>query len=185
MITNKHYLIDLNGSYVYYLQWLTNPSYYAIQLNSFVLPSVLPASWSLPSGATWSLSALAPQLIIPATNFSLIVGLSAGSYPSTSQASNQSYTSTFTPQISPTSSILMLCDVINNNLGNSSVLYSFSANVGFGSQININPPTLVWNSILDGAYSSLRVSFVDQNYKPVVIQDNNLIISLAIKDELE
>jgi hypothetical protein len=187
MIANKHYLVDTSNSNVFYLEWQENAVRYSVQLNAYATPAILATGWSYPSGASWALgSSYCPQLTIPAGNFTSIVGFTAGLYPSsTTLTSNQSFISSMTPQITPITSVLMLCSLINNDIGNNQVLYSFSPNVEFGSQINITPPFLVWNNIMDSMYSNMRITLVDQSYNQLNIKDTNLIISLAIKDANE
>ena len=48
MIKNGHYLVDNNGNFVYYLEFVYNLSYYRFQLNSYALPSSLPSGWTNP-----------------------------------------------------------------------------------------------------------------------------------------
>ena len=185
MITNKHYLVDISANNIYYLEWQENAVRYSIQLNAYATPSSLTAGWSYPSGTTWLLgSSYCPQLTISATSsFTNNVGFSGGSYPSTTTVTtNRSFISSFTPQITPITSVLMVCSLINNDIGNGQVLFSFSPNTTFGSQINITPPFLVWNNIMDGSYSNMQIILVDQSYNKLNIQDTNLIISLAVKD---
>jgi hypothetical protein len=65
MIVQKHYLIDDNGDYVYYLEWKEKPVRYAVQLNCYATPSALPSGWSYPAGAGWLVgSSYAPQITI-------------------------------------------------------------------------------------------------------------------------
>lgn len=181
MVANKHYLINADGEYVYYLEWQENATQYAVQLNCYSTPTSLPSNWTKP-GISWSLgSGFCPQVTVFNNGFSNVVGFYPGSYPSTTTSIiNNSFISQFTPQISPTSSILILCSIINNDLGNNQVLYSFSPNVSFGSQINVSPPQHIWNEILDGKYDKIKISFVDQDYNQLPINDNNLVLILSV-----
>ena len=183
MISNGHYLIDDNGDYVYYLEMQENPVRYAIQVNCYATPAALPAGWSYPVNSPVAVNGLGPRLVVNNNAFQNIIGFTQGIYPAVAQNTNQSFLSSFTPQVGPISSVLLLCSIINNNLGNNNLLYSFSPNVAFGSQINIEPPNHIWMDVLDGNYTNIRVDFVDQNFNSIPINDNNLVMTLTIIDE--
>jgi hypothetical protein len=90
MIQNNHYLIDANGNYVFFMEWIWNPTYFRYQLITYALPTIL-GTYTQPSGATWSLptSNKAPQVQIynppsdatirffPISNFKQVVGFPA------------------------------------------------------------------------------------------------------------
>ena len=184
MISNKHYLQG-SSSNLFFIEFQENAVKYAVQVNLYTVGAVLPAGYVIPAGATWALNNQAPQLIINSNAFRDIIGFNAGTYPTVISNSNVSYTSQFTPQVSPVNSILMACNLINNNLGNSQILYSFSPNVQFGSQINVNVPSPIWNEVLDGVYSQFQIQFFDQDYNPMKINDNSLVIALTVVDDKE
>lgn len=53
MIKNGHYMIDDNGNYVYFLEFVNNTTQYRTQLNSYKLPGLpLPTGWIKGSGIT-------------------------------------------------------------------------------------------------------------------------------------
>ena len=84
MVANTHYLVNTtSGDFRYFIEWETNETFYAVQLNEYVVPNVLPAGFALPVGATWALPATAstPQVIIASNAFRNIIGFSAGTYP--------------------------------------------------------------------------------------------------------
>ena len=183
MVQNGHYLINSSGNYVYYLELTTNSSLYAVQFNSYPIPTALPAGYTAPgSWPGYPVVASTPQLVVPATNFRNLIGFAAGTYPTVVQATTYSATSSFTPQVSPVSSVFMLVNLVNNKYAiPNSILYNFSPNVTYGSTISVIPPYLVYSKIQEGNYTSIRVSFVDQNFAPLNILDSNLTILLAIR----
>lgn len=185
MYSNNHYLISSSGSLLYYLELVTNPTYYCIQLNSYAVPTALPAGWSKPG--VWALPAVAstPQFTV-SSNFSLIVGMNAGTYPSVVQATTYAKTSDFTPQVSPVSSVIMACNLVKNTCAlPSTLLYSFSPNVSFGSQIVIQPPEFSFVDITDGAYTELKISLYDQDLNRMHFRDPNVIILLTVRNKSE
>jgi len=191
MFANKHYLYNTtSGKILYYLEFIENSVFYAIQYNAYVVPTVLPTGFALPAGATWALPAVAttPQITILSTNnFGLLLGFSAGTYPTTvPQVSTYSLTSNITPQLSPVSSLVMSCTLLNNRYSNpSTLLFSFAPNVTFGSLITVQPPELSFVDIQDGQYTNFTVTFKDQLLRTIDINDNNVVIMLTIRNKYE
>lgn len=189
MIQNNHYLINSSGQYVYYLELQLNISQYAVQFNAFPIPTSLPSGWTAPSG--WSgypVTTETPQIeILSTNNFKDIIGFNAGIYPNPVQSTNYSKLSDYSPQVSPISSMVMECNLINNNLSiPSKLLYAFTVqNVSFGEVLNISVPEYSWNDISDGWYNSLQLEFKDQNLRNVQIKDNQIVILLVIKKKNE
>ena len=111
-----------------------------------------------------------------------------GASQSPSYSTIQSFSSSFTPQVTPLSSYLLTCNILNNNYSvPNSLLYSFSPSGAFGEQFTVAPYQYSFIDIQKGQYTSFEVSFLDQTNKPVVLQDNNLVILLVIaeKDEVK
>ena len=190
MISNTHYLVDASGNYVYYLNFSTNSVRYAVQLDVSPLPTSL-GTYTYPSGATWTLSGTAtyPQIIIPTTNsISKIIGFSAGTYPSTTTGTTTySEISSFTPQVTPVSSVVVTCSLLNNRYSiPNNLLYSFAPNTTYGSQINIIPPSKTFVDMSGGKVSEFSITFLDQNFNKLKILDNNIVIliTIASQDEL-
>lgn len=182
-ISNGLYLVNPSGNYVYYLEFLANSNYYAIQFNSYPVPTALPVGWTNPGAITFPVVASTPLLIVPNTNFRLLIGFNAGTYPAIFQATNYSKLSDFTPQITPIQSLILACTLLSNKYANpSTILYSFSpAGTTFGSIIQSQPAFPSWVDIADGAYSSFDIQFLDQNFNNVLINDTNIVVQLLIK----
>jgi hypothetical protein len=184
MTNNKHYLLNSNGEYVYYLDMSVSTTQYVIILTAYVLPSTLPSGWSLPSGATWSLSNQTPQFTILSTNnFYKVIGFSAGTYPSTAQSSDYNVSSDLVPQVSPVSSIYLTLDIANNPYSiPNTFIYSFTTgDTKFGSAISIRPPAFLFVPLQNGAFKNVSVSFLDQDLRPIYIRDTNAVIILAVE----
>lgn len=186
-IDNDLYLIDASGDYVYYLEFIENSVYYSVQFNSYPIPTALPAGYSAPAGwGGYPLVASTPLLIVASDNsFSDIVGISAGTYPAVTQATNYSLLSDYTPQVSVVQSLILTCGLLNNRYSiPNTVLYSFSpSQVAFGSLIVSEPTEHEYIDIQDGVYPFIEISFLDQSYNPVYIRDTNLVVQLMIKNE--
>lgn len=206
MIQNGHYLINASGSYVYYAELIVNPARYAIQLNTFQVPTSLPVGWSQPSNfAGYPTQTFNPIVTFPAY-FNEIVGYPAGftsnnninnTYvPPTASASNNyvakdgagtlSYLSNVSPQVQPNNNVLFSISNINNPYSQpSSIIYSLNPNVAVGEQIYETPPNFMWNKMIDGTYNEIRLTFLNNKLEPLVIKDPNMTILLTIRDKDE
>lgn len=201
MLQNKHYMLDATGDYVWFITITTNPTRYAIEVNCFGLSTALATSnsWTLPSGATWvtpTTNFIVPELNVLANNFRNIIGFATGSYPNAiisgippsqtqtpSYSTTQVFLSTTTPQITPFSSFLINCSLVNNNYAvPNSLIYSFSPTSTFGSQFNVSPNEYIFIDVLPAQYNRFRIYFTDQNNFPVSFQDPNMIIQILISD---
>jgi hypothetical protein len=200
MVQNKHYLLSSTGDYVYLSTWSVNASRYSVELNCFGISSALATSnsWVLASGATWVIPTnfIIPEIVIPSTNFSLVVGFATGTYPNAiisgippSQTQTPAYTtdqqflSSFTPQVTPLSSYILTCSLINNSYAvPNNLLYSFSPQGTIGEQFTIAPYEYMMINCNPGSYSYFTMTLVDQNFQPISIEDPNMIIQLIISD---
>ena len=109
---------------------------------------------------------------------------SMGATQSPSYTTIQTFGSSSVPQVSPLSSYVLTCNLLNNNYAvPNSLLYSFAPNATFGSQFTVAPNQYSFINIQPGQYNSFQVSFLDQNNLPTSLQDNNLVILLIIMDK--
>ena len=93
----------------------------------------------------------------------------------------QTFGSSTTPQVSPLSSYVLTCSLLQNNYAvPNSLLYSFSPSGNFGANFSVAPYQYSFIDIQPGQYNSFNVSFLDQNLNPVALQDSNLVILLVI-----
>ena len=195
-IQNGHYLINASKQNVYYAEFLVNANRYAIQVNTFPIPTSLPAGWSVPvadpatGAAGWGgfpTQTFNPSLTFP-SRFNEIVGFAAGFSTSqnTGVGTNLSYLSTTAPQVQPNPSIYLAISNIENGYAiPNSIIYSITPNVNFGEQIREFPPQFAWNRLLKGTYNQLRLTFLGVNKQPIKMQDPNMTIVLVIRDTRE
>ena len=189
-ITNGFYLIDNTGDYVFYLYLTYSPVYYAVQLVATLVPTVLPAGWSVPS--SWHgfpPISYTPNLYLDTTtSIAPIIGFNpaANYFPSSlTNTVNYSTLSTLTPQGSTVNSIIVRCSLVNNNIiVPSDIMDSFVINATFGSNITYDPTFEKWIKIKDGVYNSTTLNFVDQNLNSFISQDPNVAITLLIRKKL-
>jgi hypothetical protein len=184
MIKNTHYLIDANGNNVYYLQIQENPNLYAIQLNSLVLPAVL-GTLIYPPVHTWSISVKTPQFVIPSTNITKNIGISAQTFPiSLLGTSNSSLTSSFTPQITSVNSIFLCSNVADNAMSGVSneIVYNINgSSVAFGDMISVSPNFSTWITCKSMQTGTMTIYLIDQNYQPIIFRDNSMTFTIAVR----
>jgi hypothetical protein len=209
MVQNGHYLITATGDFVYLLTLTINPTLYATELNCFGISAAVAATnaWVLPAIPTWILPTnfILPELVVGpigpnaalnSVNFGLVIGFETGIYPNAviagvppaqtqvpSYVSDQQFLSTFTPQVTPLSSFILTCSLINNNYAvPNNLIYSFAPQGTIGQQFTVAPNQLVFIDVLPAQYSRFQITFIDQALRPVAIQDPNMIIQLVISD---
>jgi hypothetical protein len=205
MLQNGHYLIDNDtGEFVWFITFSPNPQRYAIEVNCFTMRAAdFPigggaGQYSLPSGATWVVPTnyIVPELQVLANAFRQVIGFNAGNYPNAviagvppaqtqtpSYTTTQTFLSTTAPQITPFSSFLVNCNLVNNNYAvPNSLIYSFSPQGLFGEQFVVAPNEYVFIDVLPAQYNRFRIIFTDQNNLPISFQDPNMIIQILISD---
>jgi len=209
-IQNGTYLINGSGDNVYYAELVINLNRLSVQLNTYYVPTSLPSGYSAPSNFVgYPTTSFNPVITIP-TYLSSILGYApingvvfvsngnvGGAYtPPTAAASNYwvsknglntlSYLSNTAAQVQPNSSVYISLSNINNPYAiPSSIIYAIQPSVAIGSQIIDRPPNFMWNKLIDGTYTELRLQILGLNYQPIVIQDPNMTILLTIRDKDE
>lgn len=192
MVANYHYLVSTTGDYVYFLELLTNTTYYSVQFNSYPVYTSGQSTalgYSLPSGATWSLpsSQKAPQITIPSNNFTKVIGFAPGSYPPSPlyQSTIYSIISTSTPQVTPVSAIIMCCDLLSNRFASpESTFFSFAPSSSYGEQMEIRPSEMGFIDLKNGQFTELNITFYDQSFGLLPIKDSNIVIQLFVRKKV-
>jgi hypothetical protein len=184
MFKRGHYLTNIEGKQVYFIEFVENPAYYSIQLNLSPMFSSLPSGWT--KGGSWGLptTQATPILtILSVGNFKNLIGFNAGSYPPTSQSTLYQKISDYAPQLSPISSLIVRCNLArNSNALPDDVIYSFSSgDTVWGGIINEKPNELYYSPILSGTFDKIEITLLDQNFNRVEIIDPNILITLVIK----
>jgi len=185
MIANTHYMTNSAGQFIYFLEFLVNTSRYAVQINSYPLDTDIQTTngYIPPTGATWSVPATSTlsQFNINTTGFGEVLGYEIGSYPDTQVGSSTlSFLSSKAPQITPYSSILVSCNLVNNRaVIPSNILTSYTPlGTSIGSLFTFEPNYLQFADVEDGQYTQLVLEFRDQLSRSIVIRDPNMLITL-------
>lgn len=203
MISNGTYWTINNINY-YPFEILLDPVLYAVNINTYLIPTSLPTSASVPSNFPgWPATTQNTVITIPA-NFNIIIGYANGfqtianvgnpsgnvpttAYQSKNQASGTiSYLSTVAPNLQPNNNVLFNISNINNPYSQpSGIIYSLNPNVAVGQQINVQPPNFLWTKMIDGTYNNIQLQLLNNLAQPLTILDSNMTILLAIKDKDE
>jgi hypothetical protein len=185
MIANTHYMTNASGQFIYFLEFIVNTSRYAVQINSYPLDTDIQTTngYILPTGATWSVPATSTlsQFNVNTSAFGEVLGYEIGSYPSNQTGSTTaSFLSSVAPQITPYSSILVSCNLVNNRaVIPSNILSSYTPlGTNIGSLFTFEPNYLQFADVEDGQYTQLVLEFRDQLSRPIIIRDPNMLISL-------
>lgn len=195
MIANGLYLVATTGLNVYFFQMSVNINYYNIQVIMSAVPTTVASGtysgYTLPPTGYWSVIATnglptvssTPSMTLASSgSISTMIGYATGTYPSTS--SSQSLSGTLTPVGSTVNALLIRCNLINNKLANpSDILDLVPINCTFGSNLTYDPSFEKWIAIRDGTYSSMTITFCDQNLNTLYSRDPNLALSLLIRQK--
>ena len=197
---------SLNGSNYYPFELIVNVNRYAIQLNTYYIPTVVPVGGTTPSGFVGFPTTSFNSIVTFPAFFNAIVGYpvnfasannvggtttfgtpsASTNYASVDSAETISYLSNSAPQVQPNSSVLFSLSNINNPYTQpSSIIYSLNSNVGVGELISEKPPNFIWNKMIDGTYNELRLTFLSPSLVPITINDPNMTILLTIRDRDE
>lgn len=198
-IQNGHYLVNGSGENVYYAEFLLNPSRYAIQINTFLFPTALPAGWTNPAGIVFPLaSSFNPSITIP-TKLTAILGFSVATttnpninnayvpptspYISKNAAGTLSYLSTTAPNVQPNSSLILNISNIDNAYAQpTGTCYSIVPSVAIGEIINEKPPNFSFIKLIPGTYNELRLNLLGTDLNPILIKDPNMTFIFVVKD---
>lgn len=201
MINNGTYLVSGSNN-IYYAEFVLNPTRYAVQINTYLVPTSLPSGYTEPSNwAGYPTQTFNPIITIPAL-FNNIVGYVAGfatnnnvnnaytpptsNYISKTSSGTLSYLSTTAPNVQPNSSLYVSMSNINNQYSSpSSIIYAIVPTVAAGEIILERPPQFMWNKLIDGTYNEFRLTILGSDYKDIQINDPSITILLSIKDNTE
>ena len=188
-ILNNLYLLSNSGSnIIYFVELVMNSVRYSVQLNLYAIPTLSQAStlgYSLLPTVNWTLPIISttPQLNILSQTFGNLIGLNFGIYPVTPQTTTQSYLSTTTPIISPVNSYVMTCNLLNSKYSiPNTTFYSLPLSGSLGTLITSNVSSIVYNMINPQSYNKIVITYFDQHFNALVLNDFDCTISLAIKE---
>ena len=179
------YLVNSDGDNVYYAEFLINTVLNSVDINTYAVPTSLPAGFTQPSNWVGYPTTTYNVNIRMASNFNEIVGYASNfeSGLSSGTGTTLTFNSTTAPNVNPNSSVLVECNIIDNPYGNpSGIIYAISPTVSVGGLIYVQPPEYAFNAVKDGVYNNLRVRLLNKNtLTPLTIQDGEITIILGLK----
>ncbi len=192
LLNSGYYLINASNNNVFYIEIVINLNLNCAQINSYVVPTSKPATWSYGTTGTWGASGVGslpltanqvPQIIISSNNFGKLIGFNSGTYPSsTTSTSTVSTSSQNMPQITPVTSVYVGCSLVRNVYSNpTSIIGNIGITSNFATQIIYSPNEFTWLPVLEGTIPSFSVIFYDQLFNNLAINDTNLTINLLIE----
>jgi len=198
-IQNGHYLVNSSGQNVYYAQFSINAPRYAVQIDTFLFPTALPAGWTNPAAVPFPPQSFNPIITLPArvneilgyvANFATDQNLNnayvapvGSQYISKLANGTISYISTTAPNVQPNNSLLFSLSGVDNAYANpTSIIYTLVPQVAIGEIINEKPPEFIWNKLIDGTYNQLTLTILGTDLAPIRINDPAMTIILVIKE---
>jgi hypothetical protein len=200
-IANGHYLVNGSGQNVYYAELLINPSRYAVQINTFLVPTALPVGWTNPAGLLFPPQTFNPSIILPA-NINKILGFVAGfttdlninnafippvsPYVDKLANGTLSYISTTAPNVQPNSCVIINISNIDNQYAQpTGTCYTIVPSVLIGEVINEKPVNYIWNKLIPGTYNEISIQLLGNDLRPIRIQDPSMTFVFVIKNSDE
>ena len=190
-LNNGLYLINSAGDPVFFLFILTNVTYYANQILTYIVPTAAQFQplvdgnayfgWSTPPNFVgFPVTNLSPALQVIQNNFISYSGFNVGIYGNSNV--DQSFLSTNTPNTTQINSLVMSVNIVSNECAiPTNIIDNIPITSTFGSNIVYEPKFEKWIKIQAGKYNDLVINILDQNFNPIVSNDGNTSISLLLK----
>jgi hypothetical protein len=197
MLLRGHYLKQAsNQNKVFFISFTENPTYYATELifysmyafgtqTEFINENQPVSRIDPDTGATvwsgWKMPATReyPKVIFSeSSKMREFLGFNVGTYPAVGTPVNSMFDmlGQIAPMTYPVSAINIQSNFCYSNIAiPNNILFSFSqGNSSYGDLIVKDPQNLIWCRIPDGIYNQLELLFIDQDFNPMKILDNQL-----------
>lgn len=184
LITNGYYIQNTTtNEQIVYAAFQVNPSIYAVEFISYVMPTALPVGYTAGSAITFPATPKAPQLTFTQPGFGTVIGFAPGTFPAVMPATTTTSTSTSTPQVSDVSNVILTLDSASNPFApNSRVIHSISpAGVNYGALITSSPNEVSWVPQQRSFRQSITVQLCDQLLRPLTLVDTDTTIELLVR----
>lgn len=185
MINEGLYLIDSNGEYIYYIEFVINSVRNSVDINTYSVPTSLPTGTTAPSNWVGFPTTTYNPNFIATSRFNEIIGYSAGFQTglNTGVGTTLSFSSSQSPNVNPNSSILIDLDCIDNKFSSpTGIISTIVPDVAVGSLISVKPSELIFSPIRNGVYNSITCRLLNKDtLQPQQIEDNQIVIILGIR----
>jgi hypothetical protein len=179
MSQNNHVMTNTEtGSTIYFIDFVVSNTAYSIDILTYPVPA------SLPTGFTSSITFIGteknPRLTLPA-GINAIFGY-AEDFTTDAGSSILSFNSSVAPNVSPDNSVLIVCDMVENQFSNLGILYALSPSVGIGSLIVDKPSYPIYSKLRDGNYNHLTFRILSsKTFRPIQLIDPEINFIFSIK----
>jgi len=199
-IANNTYVTlasDPANTPITFISWASNPVYYRTTVSIEPFPPAAGTTYTYPASYPGGPPTAGgdPSLIILPTSspagsdtpggysFSKTLGISPGTYPPTTSGLPYFFNGQYPPVIESTNNVNVAVNLVNNGAlsQHSTVVYKFSPQVAFGEQIAQNVFFPVFLPVVDGFYQQCVITFLDENYIPLNIQDPHITGRLIVR----
>jgi hypothetical protein len=179
MTKNNHSMTNTEtDSTIYFIYVLVNNTKYSIYIITYPVPTTLPEGFT--SSITFPSVAKNPRLKLP-SGMNDIFGYDEG-FTTNAGREIQTYNSTKAPNVSPDSSVLLVCDQVNNEFSNLGILYAIFPSVGIGSLIIDRPSQPIYSKLKNESYNHLTIRILSsKTFKPIEIVDSEINFIFTIK----
>jgi hypothetical protein len=192
MYNRGHYLQHLaTGDVMYFFSVKSNSTYYAFEFSFFSIGQAFSelADWKTPTTWTIPVNFECMSIVFPTYGtineffgFKSMSIIPQNVIGSGTQQQKYLVFSEVAPQLMPSSSYLILCNLVNNEMSEEKrILTSFTIpiNIYYGDVISIDP-TPIYSRVGVGIYDQIRLEIVDQDYRRMNIIDPEILINLSI-----
>jgi hypothetical protein len=170
MTQNGHFMKNADST-TFFFDLLVNNTKYSIDIITYPIPTSLPDGYT--STITFPSVAKNPILKLP-SGMNAILGY-VENFITDSGSTILTYNSTTSPNVSPDSSVLLVCDQVQNEFSNIGILYAISPSVSIGSLIVDRPPQPIYSKLKNGTYNSLTFRILSsKTFLPVTIVDSEI-----------
>jgi len=179
MTKNNHSMTNAEtDSTIFFIDMLVNNTKYSIDIITYPVPTTLPEGFT--SSITFPSVAKNPRLKLP-SGMNDIFGYDEG-FTTNAGSDIQTYNSTKAPNVSPDSSVLLVCDQVNNEFSNLGILYAISPSVSIGSLIIDRPSEAIYSKLKNGSYNQLTFRVLSsKTFRPIEIVDSEINFIFSIK----
>jgi hypothetical protein len=179
MTKNGHVMTNTEtSSTIYFIDVLVNATKYSINIVTYPVPTIVPEGFT--SSITFPSVAKNPRLKLP-SGMSDIFGYDVD-FTTNAGSEIQTYNSTKAPNVSPDSSVLLVCDQVNNEFLNLGILYAISPSVSIGTLIIDRPSQPIYSKLKNGSNNSLTFRILSsKTFRHIEILDSEINFIFSIK----
>jgi hypothetical protein len=181
MSQNGHIMTNTETSeIIYFIDLVVSNTLYSVDILTYPVPTSLPDGYS--SSITFPATAKNPILKLPA-NINYIFGYEED-FQTDSASEIKIYNSTIAPNVSPDSTVLLVCDQVYNEYANIGILYAITPSVGIGSLITDKPSFPLYSSLKSGLFNQLTFRILSsKTFRPIEIIDPEINFIFSIKNK--